>query len=221
MGEADGPPGRPLTAAWFGRDSWAVAPSLLNKVVAVRPAGGTWRWARIVEVEAYAQSDPASHAHRGPTIRNNRMFGPPAHLYVYFSYGMHWCANLVTGPEGSGQAVLLRAAEPLGGLPDMAAARGGAAVRDLCRGPARLAQALGIGGDDNGARLHQSGEHGPSRRIVVADDGVAPPWPPGRGPRVGVTKAADVTWRWWVPDSPWVSSWRPGGSRRRTPRPRG
>ncbi len=193
-----------------------MAPDLLNKVLAAR-IDGRWRWARIAEVEAYSQRDPASHAYRGPGIRNATMFGPPGHLYVYFSYGMHWCANVVTGPEGSGQAVLVRAAEPLGGIAEMTTARGGAAVRDLCRGPGRLTQALGITGSDNAAPLGSmttgsgpSGEHGGVRLIAVLHDGTPPPAPPAQGPRVGITKAAEVPWRWCVPGSAWVSTWRPG-----------
>jgi len=231
-----------LEERFFGRESWQVAPELLNKVLAVRPespASG-WRWARIVEVEAYGQADPASHAFGGPRIRNAVMYGPPARLYVYFSYGMHWCANVVTGPEGSGQAVLLRAAEPLGGLEAMSAARRGAARRDLCRGPARLAQAMGLSGADNALallvagpgrpggvtgspappspvrRAPGSGSTGPmdrARAVALLDDGVAPPPEPGVGPRVGISKATDVHWRWWVPHSPWVSVWRAGGRR--------
>jgi DNA-3-methyladenine glycosylase len=202
------PDGAPLPADWFIGDSWDVAPRLLNKVVAVR-AGDGWRWARLVEVEAYAWFDPASHSYPGPTPRNAVMFGPPGYLYVYFSYGMHWCANVVTGPAGSGQAVLMRAATPLGGVAAMAAARG--TSRDLCRGPARLAQALGLTGADSGLAL---GRRRRGRAVVVLDDGTPPPAAPGNGPRVGITKGGDVPWRWWVSDSSDVSPWRPGGRRR-------
>jgi DNA-3-methyladenine glycosylase len=188
---------------------------LLNKVLATRRADG-WRWARIVEVEAYAWHDPASHSYGGVRPRNAVMYGPPGRLYVYFSYGMHWCANVVTGPTGSGQAVLLRAAEPLGGLEAMAAARG--TTRDLCRGPARLAQALGIDQADNGRAL-TSASRRPVGAVLILDDGTAPPAAPAVGPRVGITRAADVPWRWWVPASPWVSAFRPGG-RRAMPAPR-
>ena len=182
-----------------------MAPDLLNKVMAVRSSSGEWRWARLVEVEAYASFEAASHTHRGPTPRNEVMYGPAGRLYVYFSYGMHWCANVVTGPVGSGQAVLLRAAEPLGGLPAMRLARGSKVVdRDLCRGPARLAQALGLTGADSGAAAVGGG------RIVFLDDGVAAPGAPGVGPRVGITKAVELPWRWWVDGSPWVSGFRTG-----------
>lgn len=210
------PPGRPLPAQWFARDAWEVAPDLLNKVVAVRqctppdrgtpdtfpPAGG-WRWARVVEVEAYGPSDPASHSVRGQTKRNAAMFGAPGRLYVYLSYGVHWCANVVTGPPGSGQAVLLRGVEPLGGFDPVGQ---GVPGRDG-RGPGRLTKALGVTGTDDGATIL-----GPitQHRVVVLDDGVSPPASPGVGPRVGITKAVDLPWRWWVADSKWVSGPRAG-----------
>jgi len=217
-----------LARDWFGRDAWVVAPDLLNKVIAVGRPGSEWRAARIVEVEAYDQHDPASHSYPRPTPRNAVMYGPAGYVYVYFSYGMHWCANIVTGPEGGGQAVLLRAGEPLAGERSMLAARGGVARRDLCRGPARLAQALGLTGADSGASLlvagrtvaGRSGGLGPrSAGIAVLDDGTDPPAAPLVGPRVGITKATDVAWRWCVPDSPWVSLSRAGltGRRDRAP----
>jgi len=202
------PPGRALARGWFAAASDEVAPALLNKLLAVRRDDG-WRWVRIVEVEAYAWHDPASHSYGGVRPRNAVMYGAPGHLYVYFTYGMHWCANIVTGPVGSGQAVLLRAGEPLGGVEAMTAARR-SSVRDLCRGPARLAQALGFDRSDNGRGL-TAGTRRPVGAVLVLDDGVPPPQPPAVGPRVGITRAADVPWRWWVPGSPWVSAFRPGG----------
>jgi DNA-3-methyladenine glycosylase len=227
------PGGVVLTREWFGRDAQVVGPDLLNKVLAVGRAGAGWRSVRIVEVEAYDQTDPASHSYPGPTPRNAVMYGPAAYVYVYFSYGMHWCANIVTGPEGWGQAVLLRAGEPLMGEEAMVAARGGVARRDLCRGPARLAEALGLTGADTGSSLlvgravspgSSAGRARPAAvglsaravGIAVLDDGVEPPAAPLVGPRVGITKAADVPWRWCVPGSPWVSSFRAGHPRRRT-----
>jgi DNA-3-methyladenine glycosylase len=209
------PPGSALPTAWFVGASDEVAPALLNKVLAVRREEG-WRWARIVEVEAYAWHDPASHSYGGLRPRNAVMYGPPGRLYVYFTYGMHWCANVVTGPAGSGQAVLLRAAEPLGGVAAMAAARGTTSVRALCRGPARLAQAFGIGAADNGRRL-AAGARRPVGSVLVLDDATPPPATPAVGPRVGITRAAEVPWRWWVPGSPWVSPFRPGGRNAGTP----
>ena len=205
------PGGRPLPVSWFARPSAVVAPDLLNKILAVKAAGsgrGGWRWGRIVEVEAYAPDEPASHAFGGMRPRNEVMFGPPAHLYVYFTYGMHWCANVVTGSVGSGEAVLIRALEPLGGLASMREARGGMADRDLCRGPARLTQALGISGAANGTRLAtRPAAHG-GLVVAVLDDATPPPAAPAAGPRVGISKAVDLPWRWWVPDSTWVSGQR-------------
>ena len=190
---------RPLDREFYRRDPRAVAPDLLGKVVV---AGE--RRARIVEVEAYCgPEDPAAHSYRGPTARNATMFGPPGHLYVYFSYGMHWCCNPVCGDDGEGVAVLLRALEPLEGLDEMRAARGAVRDRDLCRGPARLCQALGITRDLDGADL-VTGDRG----VVIADDGTPPPAHPAVGPRVGITRAADLPWRFWVPHNPWVSAHR-------------
>ena len=199
------PAGRLLPRSFFAQDAWVVAPLLLNKLLV---AGD--RAVRLVEVEAYAWFDPASHSYGGVRPRNAVMYGPPARLYVYFSYGMHWCANVVVGPDGSGQAVLLRAGEPITGVEAMTAARGGHGGRhgrDLCRGPARLAQALGLGPQDNGRPLGGGAPAG----VAIRDDGVAPPALPAVGPRVGITKAADVPWRWWVPGSPWVSGGRERG----------
>ena len=191
--------GRPLPRAFYLRDPLEVAPELLNKVLV---HGG--RAARLVEVEAYrGADDPGSHGYRGMTPRTRVMFGPPGHLYVYFTYGMHWCANAVCGPDGTCGAVLLRAAVPEEGLEEMRAARARARVdRDLCRGPARLCQALGLTGVQNGADL--VGGAGP--RIV--DDGVPPPGAPGVSRRIGLTTGADLPWRFFVPGEPHLS--RPG-----------
>ena len=195
---------RPLEREFYRRDPRAVAPELLGKVVV---AGE--RQARVVEVEAYCGAeDPAAHSYRGRTPRNATMFGPPGRLYVYFSYGMHWCCNPVCGDDGEGVAVLLRALEPLEGLEAMRVDRGGVPDRDLCRGPARLCQALGITRAMDGADL-VTGDRG----LTIVDDGTAPPDEPAVGPRVGITRGAESPWRWWVPGSPWVSR---GASRRST-----
>lgn len=193
-----------------------VAPELLNKLLVAHSLDGGRRSGRIVEVEAYeGQLDPASHAYRGPTARNAVMFGRPGHVYVYFTYGMHWCANVVCGAEGVASAVLIRALRPVDGIEEMRAARwDGRRVgsdRDLCRGPARLTEALGITRADNGTDLVAG------TRLSVVDDGLSPPPVPGRGPRVGIAVAADVPWRWWVPDDPHVSVYRAGGRVRRSP----
>ncbi|MEV0429708.1 DNA-3-methyladenine glycosylase [Micromonospora sp. NPDC050495] len=172
---------------------------------------------RITEVEAYAGTagDPASHAHRGRTPRNAVMFGPAGHAYVYFTYGMHWCVNVVTGPDGEASAVLLRAGEVVDGL-DLARSRRPAVRRDvdLARGPARLCAALGIDRSVYGADLLGDG---PVRlRPPVAS---VPPAAVATGPRVGVTGAHDVPWRFWLAGDPTVSAYRRHVPRaRRSPR---
>ena len=190
---------RPLPRSFYLRDSAVVAPELLNKVIVV----GACR-ARIVEVEAYGgEADPASHAYRGETVRTRPMFGPGGHLYVYFSYGMHWCANVVTGQVGIGQAALLRAVEPLAGIDEMRARRPAARRdRDLTNGPGKLTAALGIGRHDNGADLAAAGHLG---RVRLIDDGTAPPTTPSNGPRIGLSKAVETPWRFWVTGNPFVS----------------
>ena len=183
---------RPLPRSFFTADSRDLAPLLLNKLL-VR-AG---RVGRIVEVEAYAgAADPASHAFRGRTARNATMFGPPGHLYVYFTYGMHFCANVVCGEDGMASAVLLRALTALAGLEEMRAARGPAARLDrhLCSGPGKLCQALGLDRSFDGADL-VTGDRG----VIVLDDGTPPPAEPGVSGRVGLSVAAEVPWRFYVP----------------------
>jgi DNA-3-methyladenine glycosylase len=182
-------------------DPVAVAPRLLNKVL-VRDG----RAGRIVEVEAYhGANDPASHAYRGRTPRTAVMFGPAGFLYVYFTYGMHWCANVVCGPDGEAAAVLIRALAPTDGLAAMRKARPAARHdRDLCNGPAKLCQALGITGSDNGADLLTDGGSGPVM-VRLLDDGTPPPRRPGRGTRIGIKEATEKRWRFWVPGDPSVS----------------
>jgi DNA-3-methyladenine glycosylase len=158
-----------LPQRFFERHSTEVAPDLLNKLLVVGPTRG-----RIVEVEAYSSDDPAAHTFRGRTKRNEVMYGPAGHLYVYFIYGMHYCVNIVTGPEGDGQAVLIRAVVIDGVDPR------------LTNGPGKLCRYLGI-----------DMSHGGDRANVV-DDGVPPPATPLVGPRVGITKAADWPRRWRV-----------------------
>lgn len=186
-----------LPREFYRRPADQLAPELLNKVLAV---GG--RSGRIVEVEAYlGAADPASHAHNGPTGRNRVMFGDAGVLYVYFSYGVHWCANVVCSEPGVGSAVLLRALAPLTGRDAMYANRPKARRDvDLCSGPGKLCAALGLNGAHNGVDLTVQ-----SSPVHIFDDGVAPPAAPVRTTRIGITKAAELALRWYVPDSAHVS----------------
>ena len=203
-------PGPLLTPAELLGPPDAVAPTLLGCwVVTDRPAGRVAL--RLTEVEAYAGdgTDPAAHSHRGPTPRAAVMFGPPGRLYVYFSYGVHWCANVVVGAEGQGSAVLLRAGDVVVGE-ELAAARRPSArtPRDLARGPARLTQALAIGPDDKDADLLDPSS---SVRLHRGD----PPADVSAGPRVGISVATELPWRYWETGAASVSAFRPGGKPRR------
>jgi DNA-3-methyladenine glycosylase len=186
-----------LHRSFYARDPREVAVDLLGKVI----VSGD-RAARIVEAEAYLGGlDPGSHAFRGQTRRNATMFGPPGGLYVYFTYGMHWCANAVCG-DHEGVAVLLRAGAPLEGIDEMRAARGPTARRDrdLCSGPAKLCQGLGLDGAHDGSDL-VTGDRG----VTIVDDGTPPPAAPGNSVRIGLTAGAEHPWRWFVPGDPNVS----------------
>ena len=183
-----------------------VAPRLLGSLLT---AGGVT--VRLVEVEAYAGADdPGSHAFRGRTPRTEAMFGPAGHAYVYFTYGMHWCLNVVTGAAGAASAVLLRAGEVVDGLAAARARRPGVRDRDLCRGPARLTRALGLTGDQDGLDL--LGPCSPVRLVLSTAAGAAV----CIGPRVGVAGAGAATpWRYWLDGEPAVSPYRPAAPRRR------
>jgi DNA-3-methyladenine glycosylase len=192
-----------LPRAFFARPSTVVAPELLGRILVRVLPDGTRLAARLVEVEAYGPADPASHAYRGRTLRNDVMFGVPGHLYVYFTYGMHFCSNVVTGRDGEGSAVLLRAAEPLEGLDAMADNRGLQNERLLCAGPGRLTQALAIGRAQNGADLVRgdsvqlrAGEPVARRRIA-------------RSTRVGVNVGIEPRWRFFERGSAFLSPGRP------------
>jgi DNA-3-methyladenine glycosylase len=211
---------------FFARPSVEVAPDLLGSVLEHETADGLVA-VELTEVEAYAgRSDPASHAYRGRTARNAVMFGPPGHAYVYFTYGMHFCVNVVClGEEGSASAVLLRAGRVIAGE-ELACARrtrGTTAIapRDLARGPARLCQALGIDRSQNGADMVSagsplrmlSGAGNPARSALLApgDETLIHPATPRRivtGPRVGVSSAAEIPWRFWYDGDPTVSVYR-------------
>lgn len=192
-----------LPRGFFARPATKVAPELLGRVLVHRLPDGDRVAVRIVEVEAYEPGDPASHAFRGPTPRNLAMFGPPGRLYAYLAYGVHVCANVVTGIDGVGSAVLLRAAEPLEGLEGMRRRRGVEDPRRLCSGPGRLTQALDIGRADDGLDLVRG-------RDVFLTAG-EPVWPSrwSRTTRVGVNVGADRRWRWFERGSAFVSSGRP------------
>jgi DNA-3-methyladenine glycosylase len=166
---------------FFARSVHAVAPELVGVTLLVDGVGG-----KIVEVEAYDHEDPAAHGFAGRTARNASMFGPPGHAYVYRSYGIHWCLNFVCEEEGVASAVLIRALEPTIGLAEMAVRRGTDEPRLLAAGPGRLCQALGIAGEQDGASLDCPPFELYAREEVDVD----------RGLRIGITKAADRTWRY-------------------------
>ncbi|NUW45677.1 DNA-3-methyladenine glycosylase [Nonomuraea rhodomycinica] len=220
----------PLPRSFFDRPSHEVAPDLLGRVLVHGPVA-----VRLTEVEAYGGpgEDPAAHTYRGKTPRNAVMFGPPGHLYVYFTYGMHFCANLVCLPEDHGSAVLLRAGEIVAGL-DVArerrTANGDASRRipgrDLARGPARLATALGLTREHNGldavlegapGRFTQLGLTGVPAGAAAVLEG-APPEPAAvrSGPRTGISTAKDTPWRFWIDGDPTVSPYRAHVPRRRS-----
>lgn len=191
-------PGEVLPRSFFHRDAREVAPVLLNKLLVC--ADG--RAGRIVEVEAYVGAiDPAAHTFRGKTPRNAVMFGPPGHMYVYFTYGMHWCANVVCGDVGEGSGVLIRALEPVAGIERMREARPRVKRdRELCSGPARLAQAMGITGEQNGIDLVRARDG-----YTVLDDGTAAPENAPGSARIGIREGTDLLWRWLVAGNPHVS----------------
>lgn len=204
-----------LSRDFFGRPSQQVAPDLLGCVLE-RETGDGIVAVVVTEVEAYAGAvDPASHAYRGRTPRNGVMFGPPGHAYVYFTYGMHFCVNVVCLPPGTASAVLLRAGQVVAGE-ELARRRRPAArsARDLARGPARLCQALDINRILDGADLCDPAS--PLRlRPAPARATVAAPRLISTGPRVGVREGADVPWRFWLDGEPSVSAYRPYVPRRR------
>ena len=170
-----------LRREFFARSVQVVAPELIGATFLFNGVGG-----RIVEVEAYHHTDPAAHSYGGQTDRNAVMFGPPGYVYVYRSYGIHWCVNFVCEPEGSASAVLIRAIEPLAGLAQMRRRRGVQDERLLCSGPGRLCQALGITHRQNGFPLDR-----PPFELRAAVDKVEIV----AGPRIGISKAVDMPWR--------------------------
>jgi DNA-3-methyladenine glycosylase len=181
----------PLARDFFARSVHEVAPEVIGLTLLVDGVGGT-----IVEVEAYDADDPASHGYRGPTPRNAAMFGPPGHAYVYRSYGIHWCLNLVCAPEGRAEAVLVRALEPTAGIDAMRDRRGLDDVRALCSGPGKLCESLGVTGHHDGLPLDEPPFE---LRERTSEPAVAV------GPRVGITKAVALPWRYVLTGSRFVS----------------
>ena len=176
---------------FFARSVHEVAPDLIGVTLLVDGVGG-----RIVEVEAYDQEDPASHGFRGPTPRNTAMFGPPGRAYVYRSYGIHWCLNLVCDRPGRAEAVLVRALEPTHRLDLMRARRSVQAERALCSGPGKLCQALGVTIAHNRLPLDEPPFE------LLAREGTPPI---ATGPRIGITRAAELSWRYGLGGSPYLS----------------
>jgi DNA-3-methyladenine glycosylase len=188
-----------LKRDFFGRSVHEVAPELIGATLLVDGVGG-----RIVELEAYDQQDPASHGYRGRTARNAAMFGPSGHAYVYRSYGIHWCLNLVCGGEGVPEAVLIRALEPTRGVDLQQSRRGVEDVRALCSGPGKLCQALGITGEHDGLALDVP----PFRLEARAETPEIV-----TGPRIGITRATELSWRYMSAGSPYLSRPAPRGAR--------
>jgi len=182
---------RPLRRPFFARDVHAVARELIGATMLFKGVGG-----RIVEVEAYHHTDPAAHSYNGQTRRNAVMFGPPGHAYVYRSYGIHWCVNFVCEEEGSASAVLIRAIEPTDGIAAMRRRRGLKDERLLCSGPGRVCEALGITGAHNGLALDK-----PPFALSPRRDDVTI----ATGPRIGITKAVDLPWRYGLQGSRFLS----------------
>jgi DNA-3-methyladenine glycosylase len=192
-----------LAREFFARSVHEVAPELVGATLLVQGVGGV-----IVEVEAYDQSDPASHGYRGRTARNAAMFGPPGHAYVYRAYGLHWCLNLVCGREGVAEAVLVRALQPTHGLEVMRRRRGVEDARLLCSGPGRLCQALGVSGAHDGLPLDQ-----PPFALYAREEEVEVV----SAPRIGISRATDRPWRYALAGSRFLS--RPAPHRSAPPTP--
>jgi DNA-3-methyladenine glycosylase len=183
--------GKPLKRAFFARSVHEIAPDLIGATLLVDGVGGI-----IVEVEAYHHTEPAAHSFRGPTPRNLVMFGPPGVVYVYRSYGIHWCVNFVCEKEGSASAVLIRALQPTHGIPAMRRRRGLHDERSLCSGPGKLCEALGITDKHNGLALDAPpfALHGRAGKPEIVS-----------GIRIGLTKAVELPWRYGLKASPFLS----------------
>ena len=196
--------GRIQPRGFYAKSVLEVAPAVLGCILVRKASDGPVLAGRVVEVEAYAGdgSDPSAHSHRGPTDRNRSMFGPPGHLYAYSIYGIHTCINLVCEPSGSGSAVLIRAIEPLSGIEQMRLNRGlGTEAKgpQIASGPGRLAQALGFSLSDDGRPLNRSD------LCMRAPGPEAPRLRVARGPRIGISKAVELPYRFYEEGNPWVS----------------
>jgi DNA-3-methyladenine glycosylase len=189
-----------LRRDFFARSVHEVAPDLIGVTLLVDGVGG-----RIVEVEAYDEEDPASHGYGGRTARNEAMFGPPGHAYVYRSYGIHWCLNLACGDEGVPEAALIRALEPTAGIDEQRRRRGVEELRALCSGPGKLCQALGITRAHDGLALDAPPFRLEPRREVPEI---------ATGPRIGITRATELSWRFMEGGSPFLSRSAPRAARR-------
>ncbi|GLS86204.1 putative 3-methyladenine DNA glycosylase [Cypionkella aquatica] len=188
-----------IASSFFDRPAAEVAPELLGYQLALGSTAGC-----IVETEAYAPDDAASHSFSGPTRRNRAMFGPPGHAYVYRSYGLHWCVNVVCAP---GHAVLIRALQPLTGLEIMRQRRGTTLDRALCSGPGKLTQALAITDQHDGQRFVEragfaDGADFDDLRLIAP---ILPTTNLQQGRRIGISRAIDLPWRWGIAGSPWLS----------------
>ncbi len=188
-----------VDAEFFKDDAPVLAPRLLGHLLVHETSKGRTAGI-IVETEAYSQEDAASHSCRGKTERTKIMFGPGGHAYVYFTYGMHYCFNIVSGPAGHGQAVLIRALEPIEGIELMKVRRHRDDIRQLCNGPAKLVQAMGISKADYGKPLFEGNlfikktlNAGIANKQILS------------GPRIGISQAIDTPWRFWIKDNGYVS----------------
>ena len=186
-----------LPQSFYARDTLVVAKELLGKIL-VRKIGRATLSGRIVETEAYVGSiDPACHAFKGQTKRNQVMFGPPGHAYVYFTYGKHFCLNFVTEPEGNACAVLIRALEPIKGIKHMIANRRIDEIKNICSGPAKLTQAFSIGREENGFPLFDG-------NLLVYDDSMDN-FQIGTSGRIGINAGTDLPWRYFIKNNQFVS----------------
>lgn len=185
-----------LSQSFFAKNALKLATDLLGCILVHESSKGLTA-GKIVETEAYSQEDAASHSYKGETARTKAMFGPPGHAYIYFTYGMHYCFNVVSGQAGHGQGVLIRALEPIDGIDLMKMRRNKQEIKELCNGPAKLVQAMGISMSDYGkplfgGRLYITNRQDQNIQI-------------SKGPRIGISKETYKLWRFWITDNTFVS----------------